>query len=183
MCQPHAAESPSAHAAIRSLMPMSGRVLSYDPPVLHELWEDPGSEGRYRFCLAGPHGDQARSMLSSSARLTWSVEADSHFQAMTLYYEHMDWGTYTTDQGGTVAPSPSRVGVAPLPPDHAALRAAALARPCRSEATRPVIGVQSQSPAAPGSLGGMGSLIPASWRSTCSRASRMARSSMACRRW
>lgn len=36
---------------------------------------------------------------SRSARLTWAVEADSHFHAMTmtLYYEHMGWGTYTTD--------------------------------------------------------------------------------------
>jgi hypothetical protein len=30
--------------------------------------------------------------------MTWTVEAESHFQAMTLYYEHMGWGTYATDQ-------------------------------------------------------------------------------------
>ena len=66
--------------------------------MLHELWDDPESEGRFTFCLAGPHGDQARSMLSASARLAWTVEADSHFRAMTLYHEHMGWGTYTSDQ-------------------------------------------------------------------------------------
>ena len=44
------------------------------------------------------HGDQARARLSSAARLTWTIEATSHFQAMTLYYKHMGWGTYTTDQ-------------------------------------------------------------------------------------
>jgi hypothetical protein len=27
----------------------------------------------------------------------WTVEASSHFEAMTLYYEHMGWGQYTTD--------------------------------------------------------------------------------------
>jgi hypothetical protein len=70
----------------------------YDPQVLHELWEDPEDEGGYTFCLAGPHGDEARSMLSRSARLRWTVEAESHFDAMTLYYEHMGWGLYQTDQ-------------------------------------------------------------------------------------
>ena len=43
-------------------------------------------------------GDQARSLLSTSARLIWTVEAASHFEAMTLYYEHIGLGTYTTDQ-------------------------------------------------------------------------------------
>lgn len=81
----------SAHADERQSTP-------YDPRVLHELWDDPEQEGRYLFCLAGSRGDQARATLSPSARLTWTVEADSHFQAMTLYYEHMGWGTYTTDQ-------------------------------------------------------------------------------------
>jgi hypothetical protein len=66
--------------------------------VLHELWDDPNEEGRYTFCLAGPKGDGARATLSSTARLTWTVEADSHFQAMTRYYEHMGWGRYETDQ-------------------------------------------------------------------------------------
>ncbi len=65
--------------------------------MLHELWEDPEDEGRYTFCLAGPKGDAARSMLSPSAHLAWTVEAVSHFQAMTLYCKHMAWGTYATD--------------------------------------------------------------------------------------
>jgi len=59
--------------------------------------DDPEDEGRHTFCLAGPRGDEAHSMLSPSARLTWTVEADSGYQPMTLYYEHMGWGTYTTD--------------------------------------------------------------------------------------
>jgi hypothetical protein len=65
----------------------------------HELWDDPADEGRYTFCLRGPLGDDARSKLSPAARLIWTVDASSHFEAMTLYYEHQGWGVYTTDQG------------------------------------------------------------------------------------
>lgn len=39
-------------------------------------------------------------LLSRSARLVWTVEASSHFEAMTLYYEGQGWGEYTTDQKG-----------------------------------------------------------------------------------
>jgi hypothetical protein len=63
--------------------------------VLHELWDE-GDDGQ-TFCLAGPHGEAARAELTPSARLVWTVEAASHFEAMTLYYEHMGWGEYTTD--------------------------------------------------------------------------------------
>ncbi|WP_221177491.1 hypothetical protein [Nocardioides marmoriginsengisoli] len=66
--------------------------------LLHELWDDPEDEGRYTFCLSGLRGADARALLSSSARLVWTVEAASHFDAMTAYYEHQGWGVYTTDQ-------------------------------------------------------------------------------------
>lgn len=65
--------------------------------MLHELWDDPLDDGRFIFCLAGPRGDAARSTLSSDAELTWTVEAASHFEAMTLYYERQGWGPYSTD--------------------------------------------------------------------------------------
>jgi hypothetical protein len=64
--------------------------------VLHELWEDP-DESPYLFVLAGPHGDRARATLTGNAKLTWTVEASSLFEAMILYYEHQGWGVYTTD--------------------------------------------------------------------------------------
>lgn len=35
-------------------------------------------------------------MMPDDAVLTWTVDANSRFEAMTKYYEHMDWGTYTT---------------------------------------------------------------------------------------
>jgi hypothetical protein len=62
--------------------------------MLHELWvEDDGQT----FCLAGRQGDQARALLRSTARLTSTVEAASHLDAMTKYYEYMGWGRYTSD--------------------------------------------------------------------------------------
>ncbi len=70
----------------------------YRGHVLHELWEDEDepSEG-WTFCLAGPMGNDARAWLSPRARLIWTLEAASHFEAMTRYYERMGWGVYSTD--------------------------------------------------------------------------------------
>jgi hypothetical protein len=63
--------------------------------LLHELWDEDNNE--QTFCLAGPMGDGARKLLSPGARLVWTVEAGSHFEAMTKYYEHMGWGVYRTE--------------------------------------------------------------------------------------
>jgi hypothetical protein len=60
----------------------------------HELWVD--SDGDQTFCLAGPMGDAARRLLPEDVELTWTVDARSHDEAMTLYYEHMGWGTYSS---------------------------------------------------------------------------------------
>jgi hypothetical protein len=57
----------------------------------HELWKE---EDGQTFCLAGPIGDDARSSLAPGAKLIWIVEAESHFEAMTKYYEYMGWGEY-----------------------------------------------------------------------------------------
>ncbi len=61
----------------------------------HELWMD--EEGLGTFCLAGQQGSDARALLEPSSKLVWTCEADSHFDAMTKYYEYMGWGEYTTD--------------------------------------------------------------------------------------
>ena len=60
----------------------------------HELWME--SEQEQTFCLAGPQGEAARALLSPSAKLVWTVEATSHFEAMTLYHQHMNWGPFAT---------------------------------------------------------------------------------------
>jgi hypothetical protein len=35
-------------------------------------------------------------LLESGSKLIHEFYADSHFEAMTIYYKLMDWGTYTT---------------------------------------------------------------------------------------
>ncbi|QDO84533.1 hypothetical protein FM037_16620 [Shewanella psychropiezotolerans] len=61
----------------------------------HELWIE--NEDEQTFCLSGPHGDDARRLLEPEAKLTWTCEASSNFEAMTKYYEHMSWGEYKSD--------------------------------------------------------------------------------------
>ena len=63
--------------------------------MLHELWIE--SEAEQTFCLAGPGGAAARALLLPGARMVWSVEAPSHFEAMCKYYEYMGWGPYSSD--------------------------------------------------------------------------------------
>jgi hypothetical protein len=75
--------------------------------LLHELWEYTEDGGTLcTFCHAGPRGDGARRTLPPDAGLVWSVWAGSHFEAMTLYYEHQDWGRYTTDHASDHEPYP-----------------------------------------------------------------------------
>ena len=45
-------------------------------------------------------------MLGHGAKLIWTVEARSHFEAMTEYYKFMGWGEYTTDQAWDMQPYP-----------------------------------------------------------------------------
>ena len=51
-------------------------------------------------------GADAVPLLTQDARLVWEVEADSHFEAMTAYSGHMNWGMYTTDQEWDHQPYP-----------------------------------------------------------------------------
>jgi hypothetical protein len=84
-------------------------TLSQDMKLKHELWKDIGGDeySEYTFCLAGPRGDDARKSLSPEAQLIWTVEADTHFAAMTAYYKFMGWGVYTTDQEWDMQPYPA----------------------------------------------------------------------------
>ena len=71
--------------------------------LVHELWEE---DGGATFCLAGPMGDAARGLLGPGAKQVWAVDAESHFDAMTKYYEFMHWGEYTTEHAWYVEPYP-----------------------------------------------------------------------------
>ena len=61
----------------------------------HELWIE--NVGCQTFCLSVPHGNGARSLLDPSAKLVWTCEASSYFEAMTKYYQFMQWGEYKSD--------------------------------------------------------------------------------------
>ncbi len=60
----------------------------------HEVWRD--SEGLLMCCLAGPDGDDARRLNGDGATLVWTFEAESHFEAMNMYYRYLGHGEYTT---------------------------------------------------------------------------------------
>lgn len=60
----------------------------------HELWMEDESQ---TFCLAGPYGEKARSLLGESAKLIWSCNAELYFEAMQKYYDYMQWGEYKFD--------------------------------------------------------------------------------------
>lgn len=78
-----------------------------DHRLTHELWESSEDGGIvYTFCHAGPRGDGARSKLLPDARLVWTVEATSYFEAMTRYYERQDWGRYSTEHTEDYEPYP-----------------------------------------------------------------------------
>ncbi|OZG75541.1 hypothetical protein BTA51_03580 [Hahella sp. CCB-MM4] len=61
----------------------------------HELWVE--TEEEQTFCLAGRYGDSVRSLLKPGAKLVWTCDASSYFEAMTKYYEYMGWGEYKSD--------------------------------------------------------------------------------------
>lgn len=76
--------------------------------LIHELWvyvED-GME-LCLFCLAGPRGSEARETLPPDAKLVWTVEAGSHYEAMTRYYERQGRGKYTTEFAQDYEPYPA----------------------------------------------------------------------------
>jgi hypothetical protein len=51
-------------------------------------------------------GDAARATLEPGALLVWEVEAGSHFEAMTLYHQHMSWGPFSTEHEWDYRPYP-----------------------------------------------------------------------------
>ena len=54
----------------------------------------------------GPAGNAARRLLVPGSRLVWTIEASSHFEAMTLYYARMGWGEYRAEHAWDWQPYP-----------------------------------------------------------------------------
>ena len=75
--------------------------------LVHEIWETIDERGHVlpALGLAGPDGDDFRKLLHEHARqdglgpprCVRTFEAESHFEAMTIYYGHYNWGEYTTE--------------------------------------------------------------------------------------
>jgi hypothetical protein len=66
--------------------------------LVHEIWETIDEHGMVLpgLCRAGPDGEAYR-LLNKEARCVRRFEAGSHFEAMTIYYQHYKWGDYTSD--------------------------------------------------------------------------------------
>jgi hypothetical protein len=62
--------------------------------VKHEVWVD--KHGLTALCFADERGNGARKLLDEGSKMIHTIYAESHFEAMTLYYKFMDWGEYET---------------------------------------------------------------------------------------
>lgn len=76
--------------------------------LLHEIWEELDERGQWlpSCVLAGPQGDDARRWFGSTARRIHMFSAGSHFEAMTLYYQFLGLGAYTTEFPEDMEPYP-----------------------------------------------------------------------------
>lgn len=54
-------------------------------------------DGLRSVCLAGPRGDAARALLPGGSTLEWTLEAQSHFDAMNQYPARMGWSPHDSD--------------------------------------------------------------------------------------
>jgi hypothetical protein len=57
--------------------------------MMHEIWREP--EGNTACLFAGERGDGARILLEKGSLLVHTFYANSHYEAMTIYYEYMGW--------------------------------------------------------------------------------------------
>jgi hypothetical protein len=62
--------------------------------IRHEVWED--SEGLTMLFRADKAGNEGWLQPEKNSKLIHSFYASSHYEAMTIYYEFMDWGVYDT---------------------------------------------------------------------------------------
>ena len=61
----------------------------------HDVWKN--KEGLTALLFSGDLGKEGRTALKEDYEIIHSFYADSHFDAMTRYYEFMDWGQYQTE--------------------------------------------------------------------------------------
>lgn len=58
----------------------------------HQVWRD--EEGLTGVCFANSKGDDFRNIIAKDSKLVYAFYASSHFEAMKIYYEYMNWGEY-----------------------------------------------------------------------------------------
>lgn len=63
--------------------------------VVHQIWQEPG--GETGLCLEDLRGDGFRKLLEPGAKMIHTYKAESHYEAMTIYYAFMEWGEYRTE--------------------------------------------------------------------------------------
>ncbi|MCB0381463.1 MAG: hypothetical protein KDD24_09420 [Flavobacteriales bacterium] len=63
--------------------------------IKHDIWTNP--EDLPMLCFSGELGAESRTLLEPNSKIVHSFYAESHFEAMTIYYEYMDWGVYETE--------------------------------------------------------------------------------------
>lgn len=61
----------------------------------HHILED--AEGLTTLCLAEPLQNTERYVPEPGSKLLYAFYAESHYEAMMIYYEFMGWGLYTTE--------------------------------------------------------------------------------------
>lgn len=61
----------------------------------HDIWKN--KEGLTALLFSADLGKGGRMALEEDYEIIHSFYADSHFDAMTEYYEFMDWGQYQTE--------------------------------------------------------------------------------------
>ena len=59
------------------------------------MWQEP--KGETGLCFGDRRGDGFRKLSEPGAKVIFTFTAESHFDAMTIYYSFMGWGEYQTD--------------------------------------------------------------------------------------
>lgn len=63
--------------------------------IKHDIWQN--DKELTSLCFSGELGEESRSFLEPDFKIIHSFFSNSHFDAMTKYYEFIDWGTYETE--------------------------------------------------------------------------------------
>jgi hypothetical protein len=63
--------------------------------IKHDIWRS--KEELTSLCYSDELGEESRSILEPDSEIIHSFYANSHFDAMTKYYEFMNWGIYETE--------------------------------------------------------------------------------------